>query len=192
MFRVSAGLDAKIPLHFVSGNHDVGGAPTSDSLALYRERFGADNYSFKHKDRHFAVINSSLAYDPSNSPREWKRTKEFLSDDLSAARGRGSQHIIVFAHHPLFIRSSDESRDGGCVPEGRRDELLRILRGCGVSATFAGHLHRNKVAKDRVGGMEMVTTSAVGYPLGTDPSGFRVVRIEEDRIMHEFRGLSQV
>lgn len=82
-------------LNIRSGNHDVGGAPTSDSLALYRERFGADNYSFEHKDCHFAVINSSLAYDPSNSPREWKRTKEFLSDDLSAALSVSSCLLII-------------------------------------------------------------------------------------------------
>ena len=190
MFRVSSGLNPEIPLYYAPGNHDVGGAPTADSLALYRERFGADNYSFSHKETHFAVFNSSLAYNPSNSPLEWKRTKEFLSDDLSAAKRRGARHIVVFTHHPLFMKSADEYWDGGCIPEGRRDELLAILRGCGVSATFAGHLHRNKSAKDFVSGMKMVTTGAVGYPLGQDPSGFRMVRVSDEEIIHEFRALS--
>ncbi len=187
LFRVSATLDPDIPLHFVSGNHDVGEAPTPDSLALYRERFGADNYSFRHGDCHFAVINSSLAFDPTNAPGEWRRLKQFLADDLSAARRRGSQRIIMFTHHPLFHRRADEIGDGWCVPDERRAELMAILRDYGASAVFAGHLHRNQVAEDD--GLLMVTTGAVGYPLGKDPSGFRVVTVGEDGISHDYRGL---
>ena len=187
LFRVSATLDPDIPLRFVSGNHDVGEAPTPDSLALYRERFGADNYSFRHGDSHFAVINSSLAFNPTNAPGEWRRLKQFLADDLSAARRRGSQHIIMFAHHPLFHRRADEIGDGWCVPDERRAELMAILRDYGAAAVFAGHLHRNQVAEDD--GLLMVTTGAVGYPLGKDPSGFRVVTVSEDGISHEYRGL---
>ena len=187
LFRISAALDADIPLRFVSGNHDVGEAPTADSLALYRERFGADNYSFQHGDCHFAVINSSLAYDPTNAPGEWRRVKQFLADDLSAARRRGAQHIIMFTHHPLFEKSANEVGSGWCVPEERRDELMAILRDYGAAAVFAGHMHRNEVAED--GGLMMVTTSAVGYPLGEDPSGFRVVTVSEDAISHEYYGL---
>ncbi len=41
-----------------------------------------------------------------------------------------------------------------------------------VRAVFAGHYHRNSYGT--LGKMEMITTSAVGRPLGVDPSGFRV------------------
>ena len=187
LFRISAMIDDAVPLHFVAGNHDVGEAPTADSLALYRERFGADNYSFEHGGCHFAVINSSLAYDPSNAPNEWRRAKDFLADDLSAAKRRGAQHIILFTHHPLFEKSASEVGDGWCVPEERRDELLAILRDYGAAAVFAGHMHRNEVAED--GGLLMVTTGAVGYPLGKDPSGFRMVEVREDGISHRYTAL---
>ena len=187
LFRISAMIDDAVPLHFVAGNHDVGEAQTADSLALYRERFGADNYSFEHGGCHFAVINSSLAYDPSNAPNEWRRAKDFLADDLSAAKRRGAQHIILFTHHPLFEKSASEVGDGWCVPEERRDELLAILRDYGAAAVFAGHMHRNEVAED--GGLLMVTTGAVGYPLGKDPSGFRVVEVREDGISHRYTAL---
>ena len=187
LFRISAMIDDDVPLHFVAGNHDVGEAPTADSLALYRKRFGADNYSFEHGGCHFAVINSSLAYDPSNAPNEWRRAKDFLADDLSAAKRRGAQHIILFTHHPLFEKSASEVGDGWCVPEERRDELLAILRDYGAAAVFAGHMHRNEVAED--GGLLMVTTGAVGYPLGKDPSGFRVVEVREDGISHRYTAL---
>ena len=82
LFRITENLDDGIPVHWVSGNHDVGEAPTSESIALYREKFGADNYSFDHADCHFTVINSSVASDPSNVPGEWDRIVQFLGDDL--------------------------------------------------------------------------------------------------------------
>ena len=70
LFRITDMLNDSIPIHWVSGNHDVGESPTSESIALYRGKFGADNYSFDHADCHFTVINSSVASDPSNVPNE--------------------------------------------------------------------------------------------------------------------------
>ena len=52
---------------------------------------------------------------------------------------------------------------------------------------FSGRYHRNSYGEH--GGLQMVTTGAVGYPLGDDPSGFRVVRVHGDRIEHEYRPL---
>ena len=48
--RISAKLDPKIRLFSIPGNHDVGNEPTAESLALYRERFGKDYYSFRIGD----------------------------------------------------------------------------------------------------------------------------------------------
>ena len=38
----------------------------------------------------------------------------------------------------------------------------------------------------------MVTSAAVGYPLGDDPSGFRTVRVYGDRIEHDYHALDRV
>ncbi len=186
LFRVTSLLDDDIPIHFVAGNHDVGESPTSDSLALYRERFGADNYSFDCEESHFTVIDSSVAVDPSNVGREWERILEFLADDLNTARLRGARHIVLFTHHPLFTQHADEGDSEWTIPRERREPILAILRNCGVSAVFAGHMHKNSYASDR--GLMMVTTGAVGYPLGEDPSGLRVVRVGES-IRHGYRAL---
>ena len=45
--RITSKLNPKIKLFSVPGNHDVGNEPTAESLARYRERFGADYYSFR-------------------------------------------------------------------------------------------------------------------------------------------------
>ena len=55
---------------------------------------------------------------------------------------------------------------------------------------LAGHYHRNALARD--GALEMITTSAVGRPLGDAPSGLRIVKVWPDRIEHAYYGLDEV
>ncbi len=188
--RVTALLDDSIPMYLVPGNHDVGEAPTSDSLDLYRYRFGPDNYSYDHGDCHFLVINSSVAFDPVNVPGEWDNIVQFMVDDLSAAKARGAQHLVLFTHHPLFQEHAAEADSMWTVPTERRDVIVRILRDYDATAVFAGHLHKNVYADD--GGLMMITTGAVGYPLGSDPSGIRIVQMQEDAIRHRYYGMDSV
>lgn len=184
LFRITEMLEDGIPLHWVSGNHDVGESPTSESIALYREKFGADNYSFDHADCHFTVINSSVASDPTNVPREWDRIVQFLGDDMSAARRAGAARLVLLVHHPLFLERADEDEDYFTIPPERRDVIMSVLRDNDASAVFAGHMHRNNYARD--GDLHMITTGAVGYPLGGDPSGVRLVTMDESSITHRY------
>ena len=73
------------------------------------------------------------------------------------------------------------------VPSERRRILLDLFKDNGVSFVFSGHWHRNGYAKDE--NLEMITTGPVGFPLGDDPSGFRVVRIGNDSLEHEYISL---
>ena len=189
LFRITDMLDDSIPVHWVSGNHDVGESPTSESLALYRDKFGADNYSFDHEGCHFTVINSSVASDPSNVPNEWDRIVQFLGDDLAAARRSGAQHLVLLVHHPLFIERADEGEGYFNIPPEQRDVILDILRDNDASAVFAGHMHRNNYASH--GNLLMITTGAVGYPLGSDPSGIRLVTMDESSITHRYYPLAE-
>ena len=189
LFRITDMLDESIPIHWVSGNHDVGESPTSESIALYRQKFGADNYSFDHADCHFTVINSSVASDPSNVPNEWDRIVQFLGDDLAAARRAGAQHLVLLVHHPLFNERADEGEGYFTIPLERRDVIMGILRDNEASAVFAGHMHRNNYAND--GKLLMITTGAVGYPLGSDPSGVRLVTVDESAITHRYYPLAE-
>ena len=43
----------------------------------------------------------------------------------------------------------------------------------GVEAVFSGHYHRNSYGE--YNDIKMITTGPVGKPLGSDPSGFRIV-----------------
>jgi 3',5'-cyclic AMP phosphodiesterase CpdA len=190
LIRINGMLDDGIPLHLVAGNCDVGGAPTASQLGRFRERFGDDNYSFDHGGAHFVVLDSSVAFDPTHVPREWDRQTEFLESDLARAVGDSTNRIVVFMHHPLFGEHPGEGDSTMTIPLERRRMLLDLFHASGVSTVFAGHWHANNYASD--GDLEMVTSSAVGLPLGNDPSGIRIVKVYDDRIEHSFYGLDDV
>ena len=174
----------------VAGNHDAGDLPTPETLARYRERFGADNYSFDYGGSHFVAINSCVCSNPRYVPEEWDALVDFLRNDLQAARASGCEDIVVFMHHPLFLDHADEEDGYFVIPAERRRIILDILKSQRVSAVFAGHLHENFSASD--GPLQMITTSAVGYPLGNDPSGLRIVRMYGNSIEHEYYGMDDL
>ena len=188
--RITGMLDSAVPIHWTAGNHDVGEAPTDESLATYRDRYGPDNYSFDHGGSRFIVLNSSICYDPSNVPHEWEKQIEFLRSELAQAESSGWNHTVVFMHYPPFIRHPDEDDSWIVLPRDRRQQLLAPLKEQGVSFVFTGHWHRNNSASD--GGLHVVATGPVGYPLGQDPSGFRIVKVLEDRIEHEYFGFDDM
>ena len=192
LMRISTNLDDHISMRWVAGNHDVGNTPTNESLALYRERFGEDNYSFHHQGSSFIVINSCVCFDPSEVPQEWEKLIDFLKNALQEAIDKGSNHILVFTHHPLFLQDPEEEEETPFViiPKQRRRVILDLLKAHDVSGVFSGHWHRNVYGSD--GDMQMVTSGAVGYPLGDDPSGFRVVKVFDDRIEHEYFGFGEL
>lgn len=187
--RITAKLDDNIPMYWVAGNHDVGNRPTPGTLAQYKRRFGRDNYSFDHKGSHFVVINSCVCYDPTDVPDEWENLIAFLKTDLYEARVSGSKHILVFLHHPLFLNTPDDPDGIFVIPKTRRAVLLDIMKFNNVSAVFAGHVHRNILGFD--GDLQMVSSGAVGYPLGDGSSGFRTVKVLDSSIEHEYFGLDK-
>ena len=188
--RITGKLDPHIPVYWAAGNWDVGSSPTPATLAQYRERFGDDNYAFEYGGASFIVLNSSVGFDDSNMPQEWQRQVTFLSSSLRDAQSKGSTHIIVFVHHPLYGENPEEEDSWAVLPRDKRGILLNLFETHGVSAVFAGHWHRCHYLNHK--GIQMVTTGAVGYPLGEEPSGLRIVKVLQDRIEHEYYGFDDL
>lgn len=179
----------RAPVRFVPGNHDAafdGEQPTNRSLTHYEERFGSDLYSFHTDDASFIVLNTTLMHRPERVPHRCEEQFAFIRRELEAAATRGGP-TILFGHHPLFLVARDEDDSYWNVPRQARDPLLESIRTFGIAAMFAGHYHRNQVAFD--GPFEMVTSGPVGFPLGDDPSGVRIVEIVGDRISHTYHPL---
>jgi hypothetical protein len=181
-------VDDEIPLFWVPGNHDIATdtvVPTRYSIDKYREIFGRDYYAFDVGERRAIVINTVVIDHPEEVPDELEEQMEFLEFELSrTAPGRA----VLFGHHPLFVRAPHEPDTYWNLPRPRRADLLRLVHHHRVPIAFAGHWHRNSVAFD--GSFEMVTTGPVGVPMGSDPSGVRVIDFDGDGLRHEYRALA--
>jgi 3',5'-cyclic AMP phosphodiesterase CpdA len=202
--RIARALPEGVPVRYVAGNHDAcpdNEVPDSESLARYRADFGPDYYAFREDAAHFVVLNASLLQHPERVPEDYDRQMTWLEGTLRDATRAGASHIVAFTHQPLFMARAEEpdedypwapsppGRPPGywAVPRARRMPVLELFRRHGVQATFCGHWHRNHEARD--GDMLEVLTSSVGYPLGDDPSGIRIVRLTTGGVEHEFRPL---
>ncbi|MPZ72505.1 MAG: hypothetical protein GEU74_04635 [Nitriliruptorales bacterium] len=187
--RIAAELDS-IPIHWVPGNHDAADdrvVPTTGSLAAYRKRFGPDHYTFERDGVMFIAVNTVVWDHPEQVPDELDRQLAALETALREARGQRYRHVLVFGHHPLFTSHPDEPDSYWNIPLARRLDTLRLLRAFGTRAFFCGHWHRNGGGSD--GALEVVVTGPVGYPLGADPSGFRIVDVDDDEVTHRYVGL---
>jgi serine/threonine-protein phosphatase CPPED1 len=188
--RIAGKLDPAIKLYSVAGNHDVGNQPTPASLAAYREKFGADYYSFRSGDLEGFVLNSSLIAAPEHAQAEAGRQEEWLQGELAKARAEGVRYRVIFQHHPWFLERADEPDQYFNIPAVTRKRYLKLFHDSGVTHVFAGHYHRNAYGRD--GSLEMITSGPVGKFLGNDPSGMRVVSWSDTGIDHQYYGFGSI
>jgi serine/threonine-protein phosphatase CPPED1 len=185
--RITAKVNAKIPVHYSPGNHDIGKNPSRESLRTYNKRFGKDRFSFMHKGSLLIGFNSGLIKSDS-LPDEEQKQYNWLKSKLK--KGRNKDHIILFSHYPFFIRNFDEPEAYSNLCSASRQKYLPLFDAHNVTAIFSGHYHNNALAAYK--NIQLVTTSAVGKPLGKAPSGMRVVKIFQDKIDHEYYGLDEL
>ena len=188
--RIISKLDPSIRLYNAPGNHDIGNEPSPEQLALYRQNFGSDYYSFRYQDFYGIVVNSSLIAAPGKVQEDADKQEAWLTTELEKAKVSGAKHIVLFQHYPYFLQQPDEPDQYFNLPLERRTRILKKLKDAGVSHVFAGHLHRNSGGTD--GNLEMVTTGPVGRPLGADPSGMRIVTVRSTGITHTYYGLGSI
>jgi 3',5'-cyclic AMP phosphodiesterase CpdA len=184
--RITATIDSKIPVYYTPGNHDIGNVPDSLNIDTYLKDYGYDRFSFRHKNSQFIGFNSCLI--KSNTPIFEKTQFDWLKKTV--AKSKKAAHIILFCHHSFFINSFDEPETYSNIGTEGRKKYLDLFSANKVEAIFSGHLHNN--ASARFGAIELVTTSALGKPLGNAPSGLRIVKIFNDRIEHQYYGLDEI
>ena len=189
-FEITAGIDPAIPVRYAPGNHDVAPdtvVPTRDSIARYRDTFGPNWYTFTEAGVTFLVLDTVVIDHPQLVPDEWAAEQAFIDETLDTIPP--DVRIVAIGHHPLFLDHPDEPDTYWNLPHERRRPLFDRLHAAGVRLALAGHWHRNNVAVHH--GFEMVTSGPVGYPLGADPSGFRIVEVHPDRIAHAYLALTE-
>jgi serine/threonine-protein phosphatase CPPED1 len=182
--RISRKLDRSIHLYHVAGNHDLGNEPTTGSLAAYRRNFGRDYYSFRAGPVYGIVLNSPLIFAPQHAMRDYLEQDSWLRKELEAAKASRAQEIVLFMHHPLFLKDPQESDRYENLPLERRRPLLELFHRCGIRHIFSGHTHKNVIARD--GLLEVIATGPVGKPLGQDGSGIRISQVTADGLEHRY------
>jgi 3',5'-cyclic AMP phosphodiesterase CpdA len=188
--RIVHKIDHSIPVYDVSGNHDMQNAPTPESIRSYVAKFGPDHYSFRYKGFVGIVLNSTLIHTPDQAHDQFVEQESWLKAELTKAQSEKPRHIVIFQHHPWFIKNAGEADQYFNIPLSRRTEYLALFRESGVRYLFSGHYHRNADAMD--GSIENITTGAVGKPLGGSKSGIRVVIVRDDGIEHRFYELGEM
>jgi serine/threonine-protein phosphatase CPPED1 len=188
--RIVAKVDSAIPVYNVVGNHDVENVPTPATVAAYTNQFGPDRYTFRRGGFVGIVLNSIVIHSPQETMNQFGEQERWLRAELERARDDKAQHIVIFQHHPWFLKTADEPDQYFNIPRERRAPHLALFHEFGVKYLFSGHYHRNAVARD--GGMEAVTTGPVGQPQGEDNSGLRVVIVRDDGLEHRYYHFGEI
>lgn len=171
-------LDETIPLVCICGNHDVGNAPTPESIERYKSHFGDDYFAFWSKGCYFICLNTNLYNDNTNALERYTQQHSWLEERLQSAHESNARRIFLFGHHPWFLYDENEllselkgenrilfREPPKYIPDSyfvissqERKNVLTLCRQYQVDACFAGHFHQNHIAYTSWG-MPMIVTA---------------------------------
>ena len=184
--RITAKINSNIPIYYTPGNHDIGQTPDKTSIKNYKKNYGSDKFSFQHKGSSFIGYNSGYIKAKLAEPEQ--QQYKWLSKKIK--KSEKTQHIILFSHYPFFNKTVEEPTAYSNIDLESRKKYLDLFNTNKVEAVFTGHYHNNSLTN--YGKIQLVTTSALGKPLGKAPSGLRIIKVFSDRIEHEYFGLDLI
>jgi len=141
--RISAMIDTDIPVYQIPGNHDIGQAPEQKDIDRYISDYGDPRFSFRFRKTNFIGINSTLI--KANTPVLEQEQFDWLKNELSMAEK--AKQVIIFSHHPFFIKQADEADNYSNITTETRYKYINLFNEYRVNAIFAGHTHSNGFLK---------------------------------------------
>ena len=98
-------------------------------------------------------------------------------------------------HHPPFIDKKDILNSGEKDLHGKdisywafekkiNDEFFNLFKNHSLEYIFTGHLHIN--LETQFNNTKIIVTSALGVPLGNDPSGYRIIDFKNEKLSYDF------
>lgn len=181
-------IDKSIPVHLVSGNHELTNFPTPQTVEWYRKTFGEDRYTFQVGNNLFIVLNSSLIAHPEKVTAERDAQKDWLIQQLAAAQKSGITSITIFQHHPWFLKTTGEKDTYDNLPLQARGEYLPLFQKYNVHTVVCGHLHYPLTAEDA--GVKIVVVGSTGKSFRGE-SGLVVGHSESGTIQFTYHVLSK-
>lgn len=184
--RITAKINPEIPVYYSPGNHDVGRVPNKQSLKEYKKNYGKDRFAFDYKGSRYIGFNTSLI----KGKLVKEEAKQFKWLHKQIQNGDNANHVLVFCHYPFYIKNIDEPTAYANIDLEYRKKYLDLFAEYGVDVVFTGHHHNNILNSYK--GIDLVTTSAVGKPLGKAASGMRLIKVYENKIEHKYFGLDEI
>jgi serine/threonine-protein phosphatase CPPED1 len=172
-----------VPSYLTPGNHELHYQPTAETLSRYRENFGKDYFSFKHKGYTFVFADSQLWKSPLEG--ETEKLDAWFKKTLKAAKHENSP-IFMVQHIPLYLKQPDEPEDPNYnLSIAKRKELLTLMVDFGVVALLGGHTQETVINNYK--GIQLVNTGSATKNDDNSPPGFRIWRVKSpNSIKHEF------
>ena len=211
--KAFGGLRPEIPLVVLPGNHDVGNAPTVESLAAYTSCFGDDYFAYWLGGVRCIVLNTQLFSDSTLAQDMQAQQELWFLAILEEVREKQPKHVLIFQHIPWFIDAEDEPRGYFNIPCVTRSKWLQAIASVVdadgrplTRAVFCGHFHNNVLSHfgaEGSGGkhkVESIITSSIGRQIARAESaknqdlgirsefkpGCRLVQVGEEGIRHEY------
>lgn len=211
-------VSSDIPIIFQPGNHDIAQIPTPKDIALYRERFGDDYYSFWVGGVFYLSINSQYYMDDAESKELRAAQDKWVEEELAASKAV-AKHIVLLSHVPPFVGKEDEEQGWATWERGARKKMLSLAAEAGAKLWLCGHFHGQAHCWSE-GGVEIVVTKSCctninwiaeagecatkvrpdfAATVGNPPvvcdsfhAGMRIVRVKEDGFQHRWFTLNEV
>jgi serine/threonine-protein phosphatase CPPED1 len=184
--RIVSKIDPEIPVYYTPGNHDVGQNPDKLSLKKYKENYGKDRFAFIHKGSVFIGINTSIIKARMQAQEE--KQYKWLVNKLKKSNLKNQ--IVLFCHYPFYNTQPAEVETYSNISPDYREKYLKLFEKTGVDAVFSGHLHNNN--EQKFGNISLITTSALGKPLGNAPSGLRIIKVYNTHIEHNYYDIDEL
>lgn len=158
-------LDPDIPVHLCLGNHDA----HRDAYAVVFPDH-KPYYTFLHGPWRFWVLDTRSQGYFDKEQLEWLAAESSVEHTGPA---------MVFLHYPLMEEYEEDD------PRSLRAAIFPLLASASARWVWAGHWHRNVLARLQVDGWpevwQGVTTAATGT-FGYENPGYRMVYVEGDRV----------
>ena len=185
----------KVPFHYIPGNHDM--RFDEGGIKDYIVNFGKDYYKFEHNNSLFLVVNSVriMFLTDKNSFFE-KVQRNWLNSQLSAAKNMGYNHILILDHIPIFtddfweVNKHPNAEHWRSVLYSRRPAYADMYNKYGVEYVISGHNHAERVVE--YNNMKLVINTGLGKSDDKKPLGFRIFKVYDNKIIHEYVSLDQI
>lgn len=180
--RIISQIDKSVDVLHLPGNHDVPVNAGKVNVKTFTERYGADRFHYKSSGVSLIGINTNLIKfdDPAQQQQfEWL---EGLADDV-----KKSKAILVFGHHPFFMKNAFEADGYFQLQKAKRHSYFDLFKKMGVKAVYAGHRHDN--AEGEYLGIPMKTTTSSAFQLGKGKPSVRVIIVEDGEVSDTLHAL---